>query len=168
LDDLQHFLLTRTPALAARYEFLSFDGADAGKTWLAGLIDKVGTASSVGTASPDARWVTIALTWNGLRALGIDDAALSTFPDEFRQGFAARAEMLGISGDSHPDRWDAGLTDPAFHAIVILFARDAAERDRCERQHAEYLARIGGVRVLSSLNMHALPPYGEPREHSDT
>ena len=24
LDDIQHFLLTRTPALAARYEFLSF------------------------------------------------------------------------------------------------------------------------------------------------
>ena len=73
LDDLQHFLLTRTPALAARYEFLSFDGPSAGRTWLAGLIDKVGTASSVGTASPDARWVTVALTWNGLRALGVDD-----------------------------------------------------------------------------------------------
>ncbi len=24
LDDIQHFLLTRTPALAARYEFLTF------------------------------------------------------------------------------------------------------------------------------------------------
>jgi deferrochelatase/peroxidase EfeB len=165
LDDLQHFLLTRTPALAARYEFLSFDGASAGRTWLAGLIDKVGTASSVGTASPDARWVTVALTWHGLRALGVDDAALSTFPEEFREGFAARAEMLGISGASHPDHWEGGLADPAFHAIVILFARDTAERERCEREHAEYLARIGGVRVLSSLNLHALPPYGEPREH---
>lgn len=165
LDDLQHFLLTRTPALAARYEFLSFDGVSAGKTWLAGLIDKVGTASSVGTASPDARWVTVALTWNGLRALGVDDAALATFPEEFRQGFAPRAEMLGVSGASHPDHWEGGLADPAFHAIVILFARDTAERERCERQHAEYLARIGGVRVLSSLNLHALPPYGEAREH---
>jgi deferrochelatase/peroxidase EfeB len=165
LDDLQHFLLTRTPALAARYEFLSFDSADAGKTWLAGLVDKVGTASSVGTASPDARWVTVALTWNGLRALGVDDAALSTFPEEFRQGFAARAEMLGVSGDSHPTHWDGSLADAAFHAMVILFARDTAERERCEREHAAYLARIGGVRVLSSLNLHALPPYGEPREH---
>jgi deferrochelatase/peroxidase EfeB len=165
LDDVQHFLLARTPALAARYEFLSFDSASAGQTWLRGMIDKVGTASTVGKASPDARWVTVAFTWNGLRALGIDEAALSTFPEEFRQGFAARAEMLGLTGESHSSRWDAGLIDPAFHAIVILFARDATERERCERQHADFLAGIDGVRLLSSLDMHALPPYGEPREH---
>jgi deferrochelatase/peroxidase EfeB len=163
--DIQHFLLTRTPALAARYEFLSFDNAKHGRTWLGGMIDKVGTAASVGMASPDARWVTVAFTWNGLRALGIDEAALATFPEEFRQGLAARAEILGITGAGHPDQWEGGLATPAFHAVVILFARDAAERERCEREHAHYLARIGGVRVLSSLNLEALRPLGEPREH---
>jgi len=91
IDDIQHFLLTRTPALAARYEFLSFQSAGAGRAWLAGLVDKVGTGRSVGTASPDARWVTIAFTCDGLRTLGIDEKALSTFPEEFRQGMAARA-----------------------------------------------------------------------------
>ncbi len=165
LEDIQHFLVTRTPALAARYEFLSFDDTNAGKTWLDGMIDKVGTASSVGTSSPDARWVTVAFTWNGLRALGVDDGALATFPEEFRQGLAARAALLGITGAGHPEHWDGGLTAPEFHAIVILFARDVAERDRCEHEHAEYLARIGGVRLLSSLDLEALPPYGEPREH---
>ncbi len=165
LDDLQHFLVSRTPALAARYEFLSFDNARAGQTWLSGMVEKVGTAASVGTSSPDARWVTVAFTCDGLRALGVDDAALATFPEEFRQGLAARAERLGITGANHPDGWDSGLAAPDFHAMVILFARDVAERDRCEREHAAYLARIGGVRLLSSLNLEALPPYGEPREH---
>src|SRR4051812_15999696 len=93
-DDIQHFLLTRTPALAARYEFLNFANAAAGRTWLAGLVDKVGTGQSVGNASPDARWVTIAFTCNGLQTLGVDDRALATFPDEFRQGMAARSEIL--------------------------------------------------------------------------
>src|SRR5258707_15443075 len=96
LDDIQHFLLTRTPALAARYEFLGFANATAGRAWLAGLVDKVGTGQSVGTASPDARWVTIAFTCNGLRALGVDDTALATFPEEFRHGMASRAAILGI------------------------------------------------------------------------
>src|SRR5215212_8452015 len=95
-EDIQHFLLTRTPALAARYEFLSFENAAAGQAWLTGLVAKVGTAQSVGTASPDARWVTIAFTCNGLRALGVDDTALATFPEEFRQGMAARAKILGM------------------------------------------------------------------------
>src|SRR4051812_9937983 len=104
-EDIQHFLLTRTPALAARYEFLSFEDAAAGRAWLGGLIDKVGTGRSVGRSSPDARWVTIAFTSNGLRALGVGDRELETFPEEFRQGMAARAAMLGMAGESAADRW---------------------------------------------------------------
>src|SRR5262245_40477412 len=122
LDDIQHFLLTRTPALAARYEFLGFDNAAAGRAWLSGMVDKVGTGHSFGASVPDARWVTVAFTANGLRTLGIPDDALATFPEEFRQGMAARAEMLGFAGNSRPDRWLGALASPALHAIVILFA----------------------------------------------
>src|SRR5947207_282678 len=166
LENIQHFLLTRTPALAARYEFLSFERVAAGRAWLAGLVTKVGTGQSVGTASPDARWVTIAFTCNGLRALGVDDAALATFPEEFRHGMAARAKILGIVGDRSPDRWVGDLASPELHAIVILFARDIEERDRCERQHREYLSTLAGVHVLSALNLEALPPFdGVAREH---
>ena len=49
---------------------------------------------------------------------------------------------------------------------MILFARDAAERDRCEQQHREYLSTLTGVTVLSALNLEALPPFdGVAREH---
>ena len=166
LDDIQHFLLTRTPALAARYEFLSFQNPGAGRTWLAGLVDKVGTGRSVGSASPDARWVTIAFTFNGLRGLGVNEASLSTFPEEFRQGMVARADILGSVGANHPDHWIGDLTSPALNAIIILFARDVAERDRCEQEHRRYLSTLTGVHVLSSLNLEALPPFdGVAREH---
>ncbi len=135
LDDIQHFLLTRTPALAARYEFLTFRHPAAGRAWLAGMIDKVGTGKSVGSASPDSRWVTVAFTWDGLGALGIDETALMTFPEEFRQGMAARAEVLGATGKNHPDHWLGELANPALHAIVVLFARDIVERERCQQEH---------------------------------
>lgn len=164
IDDVQHFLLTRTPALAARYEFLSFRRPDAGRAWLAGLIDKVGTGKSVGSASPDSRWVTLAFTWNGLSALGVDEASLATFPEEFRQGMAARAEILGTTGANHPEHWVGGLASPELHAIAILFARDVAERERCKREHAQYISKIDGVEPLSSLDLEAAHP-GEPREH---
>jgi Dyp-type peroxidase family len=166
LDDIQHFLLARTPALAARYEFLAFDDAAAGRAWLTGLVDKVGTGRSVGAASPDARWITIAFTCDGLRTLGVSEAELATFPEEFRQGMAARAPILGFAGDAAPDQWYGDLASPDLHAIVILFARDVAERDRCERQHRDYLATLTGVRVLSALDLEALPPFdGVAREH---
>ena len=66
LDDIQHFLLTRPHALAARYEFLSFASPEAGRAWLAGILDTVGNARAVtDAADSDTRWVTVAFTWNG-------------------------------------------------------------------------------------------------------
>jgi deferrochelatase/peroxidase EfeB len=164
-DDIQHFLLTRTPALAARYEFLTFSKPSAAREWLEGIVDKVGTAQSVGDASPDARWVTVAFTWNGLKAFGGDEAALETFPEEFRQGMAVRADILGATGSNHPDRWLGEVASPALHAIVILFAVDVAERERCKQQHDRYLSEIPGAEVLSSLDLEAIPPYTHAHEH---
>ena len=43
----------------------------------------------------------------------------------------ARAEILGDTGENHPDHWVGGLASPDLHAIAILFARDVAERERC-------------------------------------
>jgi len=165
LDDIQHFLVARGPARAARYEFLSFANADAGRAWLAGVIDKVGSAAAVRSDSPDIRWVTVGFSWNGLRALGIDDASLATFPEDFREGLAARAEILGFTGASEAAHWDKGLLDPSLHAIAILFARDAAERDRATRAHQEYISELGGITLLAFLNLEAFSPPGEPREH---
>lgn len=164
LDDIQHFLLTRTPALAARYEFLTFGTPAAGRAWLGGLVDKVGTGKSVGSQSPDSRWVTLAFTWNGLRALGVDEAYLETFPEEFRQGMAARAEVLGTTDRNHPKHWVGELASPELHAISILFARDVAERERCKREHDRFLSQIDGVESLSGLDLEAAYP-NEPREH---
>jgi deferrochelatase/peroxidase EfeB len=166
VDDIQHFLISRPPALAARYEFLSFRRHASGRDWLNGLIQKVGTAKTVASQNPGTRWVTIGFTWNGLRALGVNEAALSTFPEEFRQGMAARAEILGATGANHPDNWVGGLARQDLHAIVILFARDIVERERCRQEHREYLLQqCDGVKVLSSLDLEAIPPFTYAHEH---
>ena len=163
-DDIQHFLLTRTPALAARYEFLSFpDGAN-GRAWLEGMLEKVGTGAAVGEQTADARWVTVAFTWSGLRALGVDEADLATFPEEFRQGMAPRAHVLGTTGANDPAQWAGGLTGDDLHAIVILFARDVPERERCRIEHEKFVAETG-VRVISHLDLEAIPPLEYAHEH---
>ena len=164
-EDIQHFLMSRPPARAARYEFLTFGSATGGRAWLTGLIDKVGTAKAVGQSVADSRWVTIGLTWNGLQALGLDDASLATFPEEFRQGMAARADILGLTGANHPDHWVGRLASPNLHAIAILFARDVAERERCRQEHERYVAQCDGVELLSSLDLEAIPPFDYAHEH---
>src|SRR5438105_15173200 len=165
-DDIQHILLMRVPALTGRYEFLSFRNATGGRTWLSAIREKVQSAAEVrASVEQEKRWVTVAFTWNGLRALGVPEASLATFPEEFRQGMAARAEVLGDTGANHPDHWVGGLASPDLHAIVILFARDVAERERCVREHQQYAARFPDVTALSTLDLEAIPPLGYAHEH---
>src|SRR5438874_5198274 len=78
---------------------------------------------------------------------------------------AARAQMLGDAGPNHPDHWVGGLASPDLHAIVILFARDAAERERCRTEHERLLANCEGVELLSSLDLEATPPFDYAHDH---
>ena len=166
LDDIQHILVTRTPALSGRYEFLTFREPAAARVWLAEILDKVPSATAVrSTVESENRWVTLAFTWNGLRALGLDEASLATFPEEFKQGMPARFEMLGDTGPNHPDSWVGGLAGPDLHAIVVLFARTADDRGRCVEAHEQLLARVPGVERLSFLDLEATPPFDYAHDH---
>ncbi|KOP23056.1 peroxidase [Hapalosiphon sp. MRB220] len=165
-DDIQHILLARTPALTGRYEFLSFRSAVGGRAWLAAILEKVQSAAEVrASVEKDNRWVTVAFTWNGLRALGVDETSLATFPEEFKQGMVARAEILGDTGANHPENWVGGLASPDLHAIIILFARDNTKRERCREEHAKLVAQCEGVELLSSLDLEATPPFDHAHDH---
>jgi deferrochelatase/peroxidase EfeB len=165
-DDIQHFVLTRVPAITGRYEFLSFQDPSQGRGWLANITDKVESAQAASAGLETARrWVSVAFTWTGLRALGLDGKSLASFPQEFRQGMPARWQMLGDTGANHPDRWISGFAAPDLHAIVILFARNAAERQRSTEEHQAYRARTPGVTLLSSLDVDAIPPFDQARDH---
>jgi Dyp-type peroxidase family len=165
-DDIQYILLTRVPALTGRYEFLSFREPAQGRAWLEAVRQKVPSAKTVfDTVDQKRRWASVAFTWNGLRALGLDEASLATFPKEFREGMPTRWQVLGDSGNNHPDHWIGGLAGPQLHAIVILFARDASDRAQSVREHNALLARTPGVEVLSSLDLEAIPPFDYVREH---
>src|SRR5215207_7248166 len=165
-EDIQHITLTRVPAITGRYEFLSFREPAQGRAWLAGILEKVASAKEASASiEKERRWISVAFTWAGLGALGVDKASLATFPEEFRQGMVARAQMLGDTGANHPDNWVGGLASPDLHAIVILFARDVTERERCAREHQGFLAELPGVEVLSSLDLEATPPFEYAHDH---
>jgi hypothetical protein len=84
-DDIQYILLARAPALTGRYEFLCFRDPAGGRAWLSRILETVQSAAAMGaTVDQNKRWVTVAFTWNGLRALGVDEASLATFPEEFQ------------------------------------------------------------------------------------
>ena len=52
---------------------------------------------------------------------------------------------------NHPDNWEDKITSEDLHAVIILFARDKEERERCIKTHDEYLKNNPGVEILSSV-----------------
>ena len=166
LDDIQHYLLARPNATIAQYNFITFKDAKSGCRWISSLLGIVGMAGPVlkGSAE-DMRWVSLAFTHKGLEKLGLDANSLASFPEAFKQGMAARADILGDTGNNHPDQWEDNITSPDLHAVVILFARDRAEKERCIARHNEHLKDNPGVEILSVLDLEALPPLDYVHEH---
>src|SRR4051794_2893791 len=148
-DDIQHTLLTRTPAITGRYEFLTFDTAAGGRKWLSQLLDLVPSATAAQSAMDESdRWITVAFTCNGLRALGVPAESLASFPGAFREGMASRASILGDIGASAPEHWVGGLAGDDLHAMAILFARTDEQCRTSIENHDALLARTDGVRSL--------------------
>jgi Dyp-type peroxidase family len=166
LDDIQHILLTRTPAITGRYEFLTFDTPEGGRAWLSELMDLLPSATEAqATMDESDRWITLAFTWNGLRALGVPEESLATFPDAFREGMPSRASILGDVGVSAPENWVGGLAGDDVHAIAILFARNDEQCRTSIENHDALLARTDGVRSLSFLDLNATPPFNYAHDH---
>ena len=101
-----------------------------------------------GADTPDETSITVAFTYHGLAALGVPQASLDSFAPEFRQGMAARAEILGDVGESGPDHWEKPLGTTDVHVAIAVLSSDEARlravAERARRAHAE----LPGVELI--------------------
>jgi len=79
----------------------------------------------------------LALSFEGLRRLGLPEASLATFPAEFQQGMRHRAKALGDVDGSSPDHWDDPWKTGRVHMLVMIYGRTRpALHDQCQRLRA--------------------------------
>ncbi len=111
------------------------------RRWLGSIVADVTTAAGKQEVRP---CLNVAFTWAGLRALGLGDDALRTFPRALQEGMVTeyRSRILGDTGDSAPSQWRWGgpHTDEV-HVLLMVFARteDGLERE-CQRHRAAFNA----------------------------
>jgi len=83
----------------------AFDDSAAGAALLQRLIPMVTTDAAAASLKPRDVAANVALTYEGLRALGLSERQLAWFAPEFREGMEVRASMLGDFRTNHPRRW---------------------------------------------------------------
>jgi len=135
--------------------------------WLKALLPSLTTAATwrprpdVPKSIPD-RALNLAFTYAGLSALGLSEAALRTFPPEFRDGMASqeRSRILGDAGESAPSQWElGGPLNAVVHALLILNAPTHADLDAmCAEQREIFQNTQGGVVEHESIAQYGTRP----------
>jgi Dyp-type peroxidase family len=143
LDDIQHPVLRPRPTpYAGAYILLRIDDRRAGREGLRRLIPLL--ISAAGMPDPNHKGAAaVALSFQGLKALGVPADTLASFPQEFRQGMAARAEILGDTGESAPEHWEQPLG--SVHVVIVALAPDAAQLQPILAEANEALRELPGV-----------------------
>src|SRR3569623_2524449 len=109
LDDIQAGAQHgRLSPYVGTYVLLRVNDPQDGRHLIRRLIPLLAPARSVLDRTPSA-WMTVAFTYQGLKALGVPQASLDSFAPEFRQGMAARAAVLGDVGARGPAQWAGPL-----------------------------------------------------------
>jgi Dyp-type peroxidase family len=157
LDDIQSGALRERPSpYVGRYLLLRIDDRSAGRELVRRLHPIVDSGLPSPEPSHDA-WITVALTYNGLKALGVPQESLDSFAPEFKQGMAARAGELGDVGESGPEHWEKPLGTADVHVALAVLAPDAtrleAVAERARRAHQE----LPGIEVIWRQDCYQLP-----------
>jgi hypothetical protein len=127
LPFVRHLLLEVSDRSLAR-RFLATAAGDAPAAGATGGVTRITRAADWDKRLP-VRF-NIGLTFEGLRALGVGEQHLASFPLDFRQGMPARAAKLSDVGDSAPDKWHAPFRRPErLHIVATIYASEESLLD---------------------------------------
>jgi deferrochelatase/peroxidase EfeB len=155
LDEIQGVVLRGYTLDAVRHFVLRVTDAAGGRRFIGAITPRI-TTSAEWTTRP-ASCLNIGLTAEGLQALAIPAASLASFPQEFKEGAAARAAVVGDTGTSAPPAWKLGLGAPGVHAILSLYAADATVLEGESAALRALMKSSGGVAETGCQDGHKLP-----------
>ena len=127
--------------------FLRIDDPAKARALMARMLPQISTAEAW-TDGPPSTALHVALTYAGLQARRGPAGILDSFPEEFREGMAARAERLGDRGPSAPRHWEPGLGTGEAHVLVTVYAVDDEHLDA----RAEALQTVGAEGASTVIN----------------
>jgi len=162
LEDIQSGVLRPRPTpYVATYIGFRIDDRKTGRA-LMGRISQAVTSAANPTSPLADTWVSVAITYQGLKALGVPQSSLESFSWEFRQGMAARASELGDTGESAPEKWEQPLGSSDLHVVLVAVAPDEQRLEGALERAREAYRKMAGIEAIWRQNCYALPTETEP------
>ena len=162
LDDIQSGVLRPRPTpYAATYIIFRIDDRKAGRE-LMRRVSAVVTPAANPTSPLGDTWVSVALSYQGLKALGVPQESRDSFAWEFQQGMAARANELGDKGESSPEYWEKPLGTPDVHVVLVAVSPDTQRLEAALDPARKVYEELQGITAIWRQNCHALPTEKEP------
>lgn len=161
LDDIQRGVLSPRPTpYAVTYLLFRIDDRAHGRE-LMRRASAVATSAADSTSPLGDTWVSVAVTYHGLKALGVPRESLDTFAWEFRQGMAARAKALGDVGESSPENWETPLGTADVHVVLTVVAPDIAQLEAAIDRARPAYEHLPGITAIWRQDCYALPTETE-------
>ena len=157
LEDIQAPVLRLRPfPYRGAYFVVRIDDPAHGREMLGRLAPKIASAAER-HGSADTAWVNVALTFQGLKALGVPQDSLDSFSPEFQQGMAARAALLGDVGESAPANWEKPFGTHEVHVVVaVVCGEEVALEPRIDFIRTSQ-DDLPGVSIIWQLKVSMLP-----------
>ena len=161
LDDIQAAALEQRPTpYSGAYLALRIDDKKQAREFVRRLIpavESVATFDHVKQAS-----LAVAISYQGLVAIGVPEDSLITFPQAFREGMAARAAEINDIGDSAPENWETPLGSKDMHIVVAGLAIDDTQAEPIVKLIRDSLDELPGVAIIWQQDVHVGPDEKEP------
>jgi Dyp-type peroxidase family len=162
MNDIQSGVLRLRPTpYAGMYMLFRIDERAAGHEMLKRLTPAIASAADATSPAGDA-WVTVALSYHGLKALGVPQASLDSFSPEFKQGMAARATELGDVGENEPEHWERPFGTSEVHLAIAATAPDRTRLEQVLERARPAYRELPGVTAIYRQDSAQLPTG---REH---
>jgi Dyp-type peroxidase family len=159
-NDVQAGVLRPRPSpYVGTYLLFTVSSPQDGRALLARTLPMIRSAAEPG-GQDGALTVSVALTFQGLKALGVPAASLDSFAPEFVQGMAARAAELYDVGASAPLQWEKPFGSAEIHVGVLAVAAERGGLDEVLTQALAAQSRLG-VSLVFRQDCHMLPTKKE-------
>ena len=168
VSDIQAVVLRPRPSpYCGQLIVICINDAAQGREMLRRIIPHVASADAWGDPNQHLAWMGVAFTFEGLKALKLPTATLESFPEEFRQGMAARASLLNDVGANAPANWEYPFGSADAHVIVSITARTGDELAKVLGQTHETCRGLHDIRIVYSMEYSSLPEGRNPFGYKD-